>query len=212
MTTNYNKFKNTQINDTNSLGYALSISGNLKLNNDNVSTIYSNQIYDYNNNYYLTSSNLFNVGTSLEAAFNNVAVGNYIGCGNLNCSNNLTSINITTDNIKCNSLSANSINYKNQFVGNLNIPSINLCIPLSNGSILDTTTYYTNFNLQPYLINSNNNSVFLNPNYSLIFYSNNIILQIIDNTNGNNILYNSISFNQNLVCTSIIIQFKNKNI
>lgn len=209
---NYNKFKNTQINDVNNLGYALSISGNIKLNNDNVSTIYSNQIYDYNNNYYLTSSNLFNEGTALEAAFNDVAVGGNIQTGNLNCSNDLTSINIKSDNIKCNTLTVNTLNYKYQFVGNLNITSINLSIPLSNGSILDTTTYYTNFNLQPYLINSNNNSVFLNPNYSLIFYNNNTILQIIDNSNGTNILYNTINFNINLVCTSIIIQFKNINI
>ena len=212
MTTNYNKFKNTQFYDTNSLGYAISISGNLKMNDDTTSTIYSNQIKDYSNNYYLTSRSLFSDGTALEAAYNNVAVGGNIQTGNLNCSNNLTSINVITDSIKCNSITANTINYKNQFVGNINIPSIYLTIPLSNGSILDTTSYYTNFNLQTYLINTNNNSVFLNPNYSLIFYNNNIILQIIDNTSGSNILYKTISFSQNLVCTSIIIQYKNINI
>ena len=117
MTTNYNKFKNTQINDTNSLGYALSISGNLKLNNDNVSTIYSNQIYDYNNNYYLTSSNLFNVGTSLEAAFNNVAVGNYIGCGNLNSSNSVNCVSLKITDIICKTIVADDIFLNGIYVG-----------------------------------------------------------------------------------------------
>ena len=214
MSSNYNKFKNTQFYDTNSLGYALTISGNLKMNNDTTSTIYSNQIYDYNNNYYLTNNNIFNAGTSLEAAYNDVAVGNYVGCGNLNCSNNLTSINIISNNISTNNLLINSIPYKNHiFIGNLNIGSLSLTLPLSNGSILDTLTYYTGINLQTYLINSYiNNSVCINPYYSLIFYNYDDIIQIIDNTNGTNILYNTIQFSKNVICTKIIIQYKNINI
>ena len=38
----------------------------LKINNDTTSEFNSNQIYDYNNNYYLTNNNIFNTGTSLK--------------------------------------------------------------------------------------------------------------------------------------------------
>ena len=77
---------------------------------------------------------------------------------------------------------------------------------------MDTTNEITNFNLQTYLINSNNNSLFIQPYYSIIFYNNENILQIIDNSTGSTMLYNLITFNQSLLCTKIIIQYKNINI
>jgi chromatin remodeling complex protein RSC6 len=70
----------------------------------------------------------------------------------------------------------------------------------------------TYFNLQTYLINSNNNSLFIQPYYSIIFYNNENILQIIDNSTGSTMLYNLITFNQSLLCTKLIIQYKNINI
>ena len=79
-------------------------------------------------------------------------------------------------------------------------------------SIFNTASDITNFNLQTYLINSNNNSLFIQPYYSIIFYNNENILQVIDNSTGSNMLYSLITFNQNLTCTKIIIQYKNKNI
>ena len=190
----------------------LYVHGDLSI--DSTGTIYSNLIKDYNNNLYLTTNNIYGDGISNDVGFNNVAVGSYIGCGYLNCSNNLTSINIISNDVSTTNLKVDNIPYKNHlFVGNINIGSLGLTLPLSNGSINDTSTYYTNLNLQTYLIYSlSNNSVIINPYYSLIFYNNNNILQIIDNSTGTNILYSLISFNQNLTCTSIIIQFKNKNI
>ena len=47
----------------------------------------------------------------------------------------------------------------------------------------------------------------MNPNYMLVFYNYDNILQIIDNTNGINILYNNISLN--FLCTKILIYYKN---
>ena len=82
-----------------------------------------------------------------------------------------------------------------------------LSIPLS--SSISTTTGITNFNLQTYLINSNNNTIFIQPYYSIIFYNNGIILQIIDNSTSSSMLYQSLSFNQNLLCTNIALLYKN---
>ena len=89
------------------------------------------------------------------------------------------------------------------------ISSTNLTIPLMN-SIKDTTSTYTNLNLQSILgIDGNNSSIFLYPKYKIIFYNYYTILFQIDNTSGKNILYSLITFDYALLCTNIII--KNNN-
>jgi len=54
---------------------------------------------DYNSNYYLTSCNLFNAGTALEATFNDVAVGGSLESGYILCSIDLTTINNISYNV-----------------------------------------------------------------------------------------------------------------
>jgi len=142
---------------------------------------------------------------------NNLVSGN-IGCSNLNSSNNITCIKLKSNSIDCNSIITNDLFYKGKICCNINLGiSPYLSIPLTT-SIYDTTTAITNFNLQTYLINSNNNSLFIQPYYSIIFYNNNYVLQIIDNSSGSNMLYSSITFNLVLTCTKIILQYKNINI
>ena len=150
---------------------------------------------------------------STDVMSNNLTTGN-IGCGNLNSSNNITCIDLKTNTINCKKLNVSEIenHYKNKICGYINIGiAPYLSIPLI-ASIMDTTNEITNFNLQTYLINSNNNSLFIQPYYSIIFYNNENILQIIDNSTGSTMLYNLITFNQSLLCTKIIIQYKNINI
>ena len=162
-----------------------------------------------------TSSTIFNGGLIVkkniyanDVMTNNLVSGN-IGCGNLNSSNNITCIKLNSDKIKTNTLEVNEIAHFKGKVGcniNLGIASY-LSIPLS--SSISTTTGITNFNLQTYLINSNNNTIFIQPYYSIIFYNNGIILQIIDNSTSSSMLYQSLSFNQNLPCTNIALLYKN---
>ena len=140
---------------------------------------------------------------------NNIVTTN-VGCANLNSSNNITTINFNSNKITCNQLQANSVFYKGQIGANINIgipPYLN--IPIFT-SLNDITTGITNFNLQTYLIDSNNNTVFVQPYYSLVFYSNGVIIQIIDNSTSSNMLYQTISFSTNLVCTSIKLLYKTK--
>ena len=123
----------------------------------------------------------------------NLSVGN-----NLYCSNK-----IITNDIKIN----DNIYYKFQMCGML--ISSNLTIPLMN-SIKDTTSTYTNLNLQSILsTNGNSCSIFLFPKYKIIFYNNYTVLFQLDNTSGKNILYSLITFDYALLCTNIII--KNNN-
>jgi len=141
-------------------------------------------------------------------------VSDNIGCGNLNSSNNITTIDLKCNTINCKKINVSEIesHYKNKICCNINLGVLPyLSIPLTT-TILDTTTGIINFNLQTYLINSNNNSIFVQPYYCVTFYNNENILQIIDNSNGSDMMYDLITFNQNLTCTKIIIQYKNINI
>ena len=45
---NYNKFKSCKVNDMDNIGYAISISGNVLMNNDNNVNIQCNSIKKYN--------------------------------------------------------------------------------------------------------------------------------------------------------------------
>jgi len=164
---------------------------------------------------YSAASTIFDGGLivkkniyATDVMSNNLVTGN-IGCGNLNSSNNITCIKLKSNSINCNSITTNDLFYKGKICCNINLGiAPYLSIPLST-SLYDITTNITNFNLQTYLINSNNNSVFIQPYYSIIFYNNDSILQTIDNSSGSNMLYDLIAFNQNLTCSKIIIQYKN---
>jgi hypothetical protein len=100
--------------------------------------------------------------------------------------------------------------YKNKICGYINIGiSTFLKIPLTT-SLLDTTTSITNFDLSTYLINANNNSIFLLPYYNVIFFNNDTILQICDNSAGlETLFFENIQFERSLTCTKILIQYKN---
>ena len=139
---------------------------------------------------------------------NNLVTSN-IGCNNLNSSNNITCIKLNSNKIKTDTLEVNEIaHFKGKIGCNINLGiAPYLSVPLS-GSI-STTTGITNFNLQTYLINSNNNTIFIQPYYSVVFYNNNTILKIIDNSTSASMMYQSLSFNQNLLCTNIALLYKN---
>jgi len=211
MTTNYNKFKNTQIYDTNSLGYALSINGNIKLTNDNASTIYCNQMQDYSGNKYLKSLDTNNLTVDDEMS-NNIATGN-VGCGNLNSSNNITCVDLISNTLRCKNIYVNEItnHYKNKIAGYLNIgiapyykiPLTTSLYNLDDGDII-------NFYLSPLLINSNNNTLFLLPYYIVTFYNNENIIFYSDNSSGlYPMLFQNIIFDPSFTCTKILISYKN---
>ena len=139
---------------------------------------------------------------------NNISTGN-IGCGNLNSSNSVSCPKVICNTVDCNTITANDVFYKNKICGYINLGiAPYLKIPLTT-SLLDTTTSITNFNLSTYLTNANNNTLFLLPYYNAIFYNNNIILHISDNSSGNTLFFDNIQFNQNLTCPKILIQYKN---
>ena len=115
--------------------------------------------------------------TTVDMMTDNVVSGR-IGCGALNSSTFITCAKVICEKISCNTITANDVYYKNKICGYINIGiSPFLKIPLTT-SLLDTTTSITNFDLSTYLINANNNSIFLLPYYNVIFYNNNDILQI----------------------------------
>ena len=163
-----------------------------------------------------TASTIFNGGViikknlySSDVMTDSLTSGN-IGCGNLNSSNNITCVDLVSDSITTNSLNVSDIgHFKGKLCANINITiSPYLSFPLTY-SIYDTINGIKNFNLQTYLINSNDNTIFVQPYYSIIFYNYDTILQIIDNSINSTTMFAYIIFNQNLVCTKIIILYKN---
>ena len=140
---------------------------------------------------------------------NNVATGN-IGCGNLNSSNGVNCVSLKTTDIICKSIIADDIFFKRQICGYINLGiAPYLKIPLTV-SLMDTIADITNFNISNYLTNANNNTIFLFPYYNVIFYNDNNILCINDNSYGlSPLFYERIIFTQDLICTKILIQYKN---
>ena len=198
-----------------------SIQSYIKLSSDK--TLY-NVLMPYDTNIYnmITTKNLANSISNTDNFIttglcnNNYVIGGDLGIGgnlniggNLSVGNNITCTNLNLKNIKCDSLTCNNyLYYKNQSAGFL-VTNSNLNIPLMN-SINDISICYTNLNLQTILnTNGNNCYVFLNPNYKLVFYNNNNILCIIDNTINTTILYKKITFNLSFLCTKITIQYNN---
>ena len=198
-----------------------SIQSYIKLSTDK--TVY-NVLMPYDTNIYnmITTKNLANSISNTDNFIitglcnNTYVIGGDLGVGgntniggNLSVGNNITCTNLNLKNIKCDSLNCNNyLYYKNQSAGFL-VTNTNLNIPLMN-SINDISICYTNLNLQNILLTTGNNCyVFLNPFYKLVFYNNNNILCIIDNTINTTILYKQITFNYSFLCTKIIIQYNN---
>jgi len=139
----------------------------------------------------------------------NIVSGNE-GCGNLNSSNNITCVKLNSNDVNCKSVVADDVFYKNKICGWINLGiAPYLHIPLTT-SLQDTTADIVSFNISTILTNANNNSIFLLPYYNVIFYNNNTVLCIIDNSYGlSPLFYQTIVFSQELVCTKILIQYKN---
>ena len=134
-----------------------------------------------------------------------------IGCGNLNSSNNITCVDLVSDSITTNSLNVTGDigHFKGRVCANINITYFPyISFPLTY-SIYDTVNGIKNFNLQTQLINGNDCTIFVQPYYSIIFYNYDTILQNIDNSINSTTMFAYIIFNQNLVCTKIIILYKN---
>ena len=130
----------------------------------------------------------------------NLLIGNNLTtANNLYCGKTIKTYEIITNNLSCN----NNFYYKYQVCGSI-ITNTNLNIPLMN-SIPNTSQTYTNLDLKT-ILNTTGNSIFLYPKYKIIFYSNNIILNTIDNSNGITILYSLID---SLLCTNIDIKYIN---
>ena len=138
-----------------------------------------------------------------------IATGD-IACGNVNSSNGITCPKVICDKINCKTVIAEDVYYKNKICGYINLGiAPYLKIPLTT-SLLDTTTSITNFDLSVYLTNANNNTIFLLPYYNVIFYNNDVILTIVDNSAGlDTLFFQNIQFDQPLTCTKILIQYKN---
>lgn len=189
------------------------------------STLYgiTNDLYVLQNNLATDCSSLFSTASTIlngglivkkniyatNVMTDHVATGN-IGCGNLNSSNDVNCVKLKSTDVICKSVIADDVFYKTKICGYINLGvAPYLKIPLTT-SLLDTTTDITNFNISTYLTNANNNSIFLLPLYSVIFYNGNNILFVANNSEGTNPLYYStINFNQDLICTKILIQYKN---
>jgi len=123
---------------------------------------------------------------------------------------NITCVKLKSNDVNCKSVVADDVFYKNKICGWINLGiAPYLHIPLTT-SLQDTTADIVNFDISTYLTNANNNSIFLLPYYNVIFYNNNTILCVIDNSYGlSPLFYEMIVFSQELVCTKILVQYKN---
>lgn len=140
---------------------------------------------------------------------NNLVTGD-IGCGSLNSSNGVNCVSLKSTDISCKSMVADDVFYKTKICGWINLGvAPYLHIPLTT-SLQDTSTGIANFNISTYLTNANNNSLFLLPYYSVVFYNGNNILFVANNSEGVTMYYSTIVFNQDAVCTKILIQYKNR--
>lgn len=173
-------------------------SENLSTNNLNSNSI--NNSGNINSNTITTNDlNILNNSTVFDFGIaDNAIIGN-----NLNVSQNIHCGN----NVDCNNLKVNndayfngSTHYKYKIIGQ--IFYTNISIPLMQ-SIPNISMTYTNIDLTPVLTSC---IIYLYPYYMLTFYDvNNKILQIIDNTNGTDILVTLVSLT---TCFKIIICYK----
>ena len=188
------------------------------------STLYGieNDLYVLQNNLATDSSSLFSTASTIlngglivkkntyatDVMTNNIATGD-IGCGSLNSSNGVSCVSLKSTDISCKNIVADDVFYKTKICGWINLGvAPYLHIPLTT-SLQDTSTSIINFNISTYLTNANNNSIFLLPFYSVVFYNDNNILCVANNSEGVSMYYSTINFSQNLVCTKILIQYKN---
>lgn len=158
----------------------------------------------------VTDEDLINLN-SVDIMTENI-VGDKCGFGNFNSSNRVTCVDLICSSITCKNIRLNNItnHYTDKIGGYLNIAiSPYLKIPLIT-SIYDTTSYITNYDLSTILINTNLNSLILLPYYMATFYNDNRIIFICDNSTSTSLLYNLIVFDpSDLICTKILISYKN---
>jgi hypothetical protein len=107
-----------------------------------------------------------------------------------------------TSNIYCNNIYSNvDVLFSFKYCAILYINTLVLPIHKSNYNL---TNFYTNLNLQN-LLNTNTCNILIHPKYSISFYNaNNTLLQTINNTNGTDLLYNSITLSSTLVIKFIV--------
>jgi len=107
-----------------------------------------------------------------------------------------------TSNIYCNNIYSNvDVLFSFKYCAILYINTLVLPIHKSNYNL---TNFYTNLNLQN-LLNTNTCNILIHPKYSISFYSaNNTLLQTINNTNGTDLLYNSITLSSTLAIKFIV--------
>ena len=138
-----------------------------------------------------------------EGVNNNITVGN-----NILVANDLTVNGEIHNNntIYCKNLTArNSVNYPFKNIGYIYINSVPYPIVKS---CYDTKNFYSSLNLQN-LLNNNVCYMLIYPYYSITFYNtSNVIILTIDNTTGNDLLYNQINLNSSL-CSKFIIKYIN---
>jgi len=111
-----------------------------------------------------------------------------------------------TSNIYCNNIYSNvDVLFNFKYCAILYINNLVLPIHKSNYNL---TSFYTNLNLQN-LLNTNTCNILIHPKYSISFYSpNNTLIQIINNTTGNDLLYNSITLNST-IAIKFIVKYNN---
>ena len=200
------------------LGQLLTLNGNLYVNSTNITPTNLYQLNNLSQNVqtaltsFTTSINAINTTLTnvsytspnnttnisgytaiAEATFNNsISVGNTIAVGgNVNIAGNITiSGSIVTP--------YQSISYRAGYiyVNSMSLPVIK--------SIPNTTVSWTNLNLQSLLgTNPLNVTASIFPLYRVDFVNCGTVLCSIDNTNGTDCLYNTVTFASALNCTSI---------
>jgi len=174
------------------------IQSSIKLSNDKTNF---NIKYPYDATYYnlITQKNLHdNINNIDEAMFLTIGVNNNsIISGNCMVGGTLSVSNIICNNFQCDNLK--QISAYITLVDKTQIPLYK--------SINDTTLIYKNLNLNNLLINSNHNTIFIYPYFSIKFYdeSNNIINHF---NNNNDDIYFDIFKNLNV--KKINIYYKSK--
>ena len=184
-------------------------------NDDNFSTTILNLISlkaDSNNSLLTGLSTLNNFYSSDGSINNNMNISNNLAiANNINISGNINNLgNSKINNIKSKTIEVETINvlselkYKNQVGVYLNIK--NMSIPIIK-SVYDTTNLHSsNVTIRSQM---NGKTLCILPNYTISFFSGNILLQTINN-NTTDILWSTIVYSNNVdYCTRILIYYKN---
>jgi len=140
----------------------------------------------------------------------NLSIGSKITIG----SDVTSSGNLLINNIGCQNIVVTSnvsvggtLAYKNHVSGYLYVN--NMSLPFMK-SITDTSIAFTNLNLNSLLgTNGNNSHISLAPNFMIRFFNGTTLLYTLDNSSGNDFLYNTVVFSFALNCLNVNIYFNN---